>query len=130
MLFRTDRRFSASVQPLFGQMCNLFGRKSVLIFVLAACVVGSGIAGAANGDATLIAGRAIMGVGSGGLNMAADVIISDMVPLRYRGNYIAMLLCVGTVGFAAGPFVGGIIVQKTTWRWVSLPFLSVTEAEY
>jgi MFS family permease len=67
----------------------------------------------------LIAGRAIQGIGSGGLNMAADVVISDLVPLRYRGNYIAMLLLVGTAGFAIGPFVGGIIVENTTWRWVS-----------
>ncbi|KPM41004.1 hypothetical protein AK830_g5535 [Neonectria ditissima] len=109
---------SAVPQPLFGQLCNLFGRKRVMVFVFAAYTLGSGIAGGANGAAMIITGRAIQGVGSGGLNMAADVIMSDMVPLRYRGNYIAMLLLIATVGFAIGPFVGGIIVEHTTWRWV------------
>lgn len=104
---------------MFGQLCNLFGRKSVLIFVFAAYTLGSGIAGGANEEIMLIAGRTIQGIGSGGLNMAADVVISDLVPLRYRGNYIAMLLLVATVGFAIGPFVGGVIVEHTTWRWVS-----------
>ena len=73
----------------------------------------------ANGGAMLIAGRTIQGIGSGGLNAAADVIIGDLVPLRYRGNYIALLLIVATVGYAIGPIVGGLIVENTSWRWVS-----------
>ncbi|KAF7559304.1 hypothetical protein G7046_g4856 [Stylonectria norvegica] len=109
---------NAAVQPLFGQLCNVFGRKSVMIFIFAAYTLGSGIAGGANSGAMLIAGRTIQGIGSGGINMAGDVIISDLVPLRYRGNYIAILLLVATIGFAVGPFIGGLIVEKTTWRWV------------
>lgn len=50
--------------------------------------------------------------------MAANVVVSDLVPLRYRGNYIAMLAIVVTIGFSIGPFVGGSIVENTSWRWV------------
>ncbi|KAF4448634.1 hypothetical protein F53441_7983 [Fusarium austroafricanum] len=108
----------ACVQPLFGQLCNLWGRKKVMIFIFALYTLGSGIAGGANSGAMLITGRAIQGVGAGGVTMANDVIISDLVPLRYRGNYIAILLLVMTIGFAVGPFLGGSIVENTTWRWV------------
>ncbi|CAG9936321.1 unnamed protein product [Clonostachys rosea f. rosea IK726] len=109
---------SAAVQPLFGQFCDLFGRKAVLISVLGLYVLGSGICGGATTEAMLIAGRTIQGIGSGGLNMSGEVIISDLVPLRYRGKYVALLLVVSTVGYSIGPFVGGAIVENSTWRWV------------
>jgi MFS family permease len=50
--------------------------------------------------------------------MIVEVIISDLVPLRQRGNYMAIILAIYSVGVSLGPFVGGIIVQTTSWRWV------------
>jgi MFS family permease len=91
-----------------------------MVFIFAAYTVGSGICGGANGGTMIIAGRVIQGIGSGGLQMAGEVIIADMVPLRYRGNYAAALMLVGTIGYTLGPFLGGIIVENTSWRWVSL----------
>ncbi|KAF9874427.1 hypothetical protein CkaCkLH20_07990 [Colletotrichum karsti] len=91
---------SASVQPLFGQLSNLFGRRYLTIFIVALFTLGSG------------------GAGSGGINMIIDVIISDLVPLRDRGYYMAIILATYGIGTAIGPIVGGIIVQTTSWRWV------------
>jgi MFS family permease len=51
---------------------------------------------------------------AGGLNMIVDVIISDLVPLRERGNFIAVVLTVYSLGTTLGPFVGGAIVENTT----------------
>ncbi|PYI00035.1 multidrug resistance protein fnx1 [Aspergillus ellipticus CBS 707.79] len=78
----------------------------------------SGICGGATNSAMLIGGRAVQGMGSGGINMIVDVIISDMVPLRERGNYIAFVLVVYFVGTALGPWIGGAIVDNSSWRWV------------
>jgi MFS family permease len=50
--------------------------------------------------------------------MLTNLIISDIVPLRERGTFQALLLVAVLVGTASGPFAGGIIVQHTTWRWV------------
>ncbi|CAK7240847.1 MAG: hypothetical protein STHCBS139747_002297 [Sporothrix thermara] len=102
---------AAAVQPLFGQLANLFGRRWVTLAIVALFALGSGLAGGAHNGATLIAGRAVQGMGSGGINMIVDVIVSDLVPLRERGNYISLVLLVYFVGMALGPYVGGAIVQ-------------------
>ncbi|KAI0834230.1 MFS general substrate transporter [Hypoxylon sp. FL0890] len=109
---------SAAVQPLCGQLSNLFGRRHLALSIVAIYTIGSGVCGGARNPAMLIAGRAIQGAGSGGINMIIDVIISDLVPLRQRGNFIAIILAVYGIGTTLGPFLGGVIVENTSWRWV------------
>ncbi|KAI1148949.1 major facilitator superfamily domain-containing protein [Nemania diffusa] len=109
---------SAAFQPLFGQLCNVFGRRWVTLAIVAIFTLGSGICGGANTGAMLIAGRTIQGIGSGGIIMVIDIIVSDLVPLRQRGNYMAVVLAIYGVGTTLGPFIGGEIVETTSWRWV------------
>ena len=107
--------------------------------IVAIFTLGSGICGGANTGAMLIAGRTVQGIGSGGIIMVIgksspslcrssqlltdhlsplDIIVSDLVPLRQRGNYMAVLLAIYGVGTTLGPFIGGVIVENTSWRWV------------
>ncbi|KAI9774478.1 MAG: hypothetical protein M1839_001711 [Geoglossum umbratile] len=104
--------------PLYGQTANIFGRRYLLIFSVAVFALGSGISGGASSMGMLIAGRAIQGVGGGGITMLSQLIISDIVPLRERGTYMAIIFAAMTVGNGMGPFVGGIIVEKGSWRWI------------
>ncbi|KAL4876599.1 major facilitator superfamily domain-containing protein [Aspergillus karnatakaensis] len=101
---------------------NIFGRRWLTLFIVAVFTLGSGICGGASNENMLIIGRAVQGIGSGGVNMIVDVIVSDLVPLRERGNFIASVLTVYAVGSANGPFVGGIIVERTSWRWRDATF--------
>ncbi|KAK2611403.1 hypothetical protein N8I77_004742 [Diaporthe amygdali] len=93
---------SAAVQPMFGQFANIFGRRYVTLAIVALFTIGSAIAGGA----------------SNGINMIVDIIVSDLVPLRERGNYMALVLVVYFVGTALGPYIGGAIVESTSWRWI------------
>lgn len=86
---------------------------SVAIFTL-----GSGISGAAKNASTLIAGRAVQGLGSGGLNMLVDLIVCDLVPLKERGRFIGIINVFFAIGLVIGPFIGGMLVQHSSWRWV------------
>jgi MFS family permease len=97
--------------PLFGELADIFGRKSVMIFVMVAFMVGSAVSGAAQNMNMLIAGRstslsplldivsfeltsnfpAIQGMGSGGILSMTEIITADMVPLRERGLYVGII---------------------------------------
>jgi len=126
-----DMFFSrAAVQPLFGQLANIWGRRWVTLVIVTFFTLGSGICGGATNGAMLIAGRAVQGIGAGGMNVIVDIIISDLVPLRERGNYIAIILTVYAVGVALGPWVGGVIVDNTSWRWVFYINLPVRAPAY
>ncbi|KAK7931061.1 MFS general substrate transporter [Apiospora marii] len=106
------------VQPLAGQLAGLFGRRHVALAVVALYTLGSGLCGGASGPAMLIAGRAVQGAGSGGMTAVMGIVLSDLVPLRLRSAYQAVLALTYAVGMAIGPVVGGAVVQHTTWRWV------------
>ncbi|KAI0890576.1 major facilitator superfamily domain-containing protein [Annulohypoxylon maeteangense] len=109
---------SAAFQPFLGQLCNVFGRRWVTLCIVVIFILGSGICGGATTGNMLIAGRAVQGVGSGGIAMVFDIIVSDLVPLRRRGNYIAVILIIYSIGTTLGPFIGGAIADTGNWRWV------------
>jgi MFS family permease len=103
-------------------MADIFGRRWLTLFIVSMFTLGSGICGGATNGGMLIAGRAIQGMGGGGINMIIDVIIADLVPLRERPNYMAVVLTVYSVGTSLGPWVGGAIVDNASWRWVRAHF--------
>ncbi|KAF4886521.1 Efflux pump FUS6 [Colletotrichum fructicola] len=107
-----------ALQPLFGQLANVFGRRWPTILSTAGFLLGSGICGGATNMATLIAGRTIQGVGAGGINVLIEIVICDLIPLRERGTYFALLFGMVAIGTALGPFFGGLIVDHASWRWV------------
>ncbi|KIX09572.1 uncharacterized protein Z518_00652 [Rhinocladiella mackenziei CBS 650.93] len=120
---------SAVAQPFYAQLADSFGRKPVMLTCIAIFTLGSGLCGGANSSEMLIAARTIQGLGAGGMMVVTDVIFCDIVPLRDRGRYMAMLMSLSSVLMAAGPVIGGAIVQQTTWRWVfylQLPVCGVT----
>jgi MFS family permease len=109
---------STAVQPVYGQFANLFGRRWITISAVALLVLGSGIAGGSSNGAMFIAGRAVQGIGGGGVNMLIDLIICDLVPLRERPKYLGLVVVIFAIGSGLGPFIGGALVQQASWRWV------------
>ena len=109
-------KLSTASQPFFGQTANIFGRRWLMITAVALFTLGSGVAGGAWDMPMLIAGRVVRGIGGGGIQTMIQLIICDLVPLRERGSILAVLFAKVTIATSLGPFVGGIIIEKNTWR--------------
>ncbi|CAB4814745.1 MAG: MFS transporter [Actinobacteria bacterium] len=103
---------------LWGKFSDLLGRKKLYQLSLAVFMVGSLTCGIATSMHMLIVGRAIQGIGSGGLFTLSMVIVGDVLSPRERGRYVGYMA--GTYGMATvlGPLVGGTIVDNTSWRWI------------
>ncbi|KAI4235526.1 MAG: hypothetical protein LQ352_008084 [Teloschistes flavicans] len=104
-------------QPLYGRLSDVFGRKPCLVFAYAVFALGSLGCGLAPSMPGLIAGRAVQGIGGGGILIVVTVLLSDYIPLRERGTYQGYLNLIGAIGSTSGGPIGGFLVQGIGWRW-------------
>ncbi|KAI2467680.1 MFS general substrate transporter [Annulohypoxylon bovei var. microspora] len=114
-------------QPTIAQLCNIFGRRWPMIISVCIFALGSGVAGGAKDIATMIAGRTVQGLGSGGIMLLVELIVCDMVPLKERGQYLGIVLSVSAIGSILGPIVGGALAERD-WHWcfyLNLPICGI-----
>ncbi len=109
---------STSSVPIYGKLSDLYGRRPLFVAAIFIFLVGSIVCGAAQSMGMLIAGRAIQGLGGGGLLSLTQTIMADMVPPRERGRYQAYFSTIWTVSTLGGPMLGGFLVDISSWRWV------------
>ncbi|KAI1328160.1 putative multidrug resistance protein fnx1 [Xylariaceae sp. FL0255] len=117
--------------PIVGQTADIFGRRALTIFAIVTFAVGSAIAGPASNLGALIAGRAIQGIGCAGLNALPEMVVSDLVPLRERGQYMGFIFAIYAISTTVGPVIGGVFATYVSWRWIfylNLPLSGVTLA--
>ncbi|GAA5160582.1 MDR family MFS transporter [Ornithinimicrobium tianjinense] len=116
---------SAVAVPIVGKLSDLYGRKSFYVGGIVVFMLGSVISGLAPNFWTLVAGRAVQGLGMGTLMPLSQTIIGDIVPPRARGKYQGLMGAIFGLTSVAGPLAGGVITDHLGWRWLffaALPF--------
>ncbi|KAH8430008.1 putative MFS drug transporter [Aspergillus melleus] len=122
---------STCFQLLYGRLSDVWSRKLVLFVGLGIFFFGSLAASLAQTATQLIIFRAFTGVGGGGLMTVAQMIVSDVVPLRERGKYQGILGAVVAIANGIGPVIGGALasINEDSWRWIfrlNLPLTAIT----
>lgn len=102
--------------PAFGMLGDRMPRKWLIAFgvlVWSAATIASGLA---PDLATLIAARAVVGVGEASYATLAPTIIDDLAPPDKKGKLMAIFFLAIPVGSALGYLTGGFVQQAWGWR--------------
>lgn len=115
----------ASLLMLMGSTADRIGRRKVFVTGLVLFTAGSLLCSLAPGLGWLIAFRAVQAVGGAMLNpVAMSIITNTFTDPAERARAIGVWGAVAGISMAAGPLIGGVLVDGVGWRsifWVNLP---------
>lgn len=78
-------------------------------------VAGAILAAVSHNLAVLLVGRSLQGVGGGGLIALTEIVVTDLVPLRLRGQWFGVISAMWALGSVSGPVIGGAFAHGDTW---------------
>ncbi|KAF9241322.1 MFS general substrate transporter [Melanogaster broomeanus] len=109
---------STAFLPMSGGLAQSFGRRPTMLLSIALFAIGSGVSGGATSMNMLIAGRAVQGLGGGGIQSLTGIILADLVSLQERGMYSGLFGLTWSLAMSIGPIVGGSLASQGQWRWL------------
>ena len=110
----------ASFILLGGSLADRFGRRRLFVIGVVWFAVASLVCGLAPSIETLIAARAVQGVGAALLTPGSLAMIQATFVPEDRSRAIGAWSGLSGVATAIGPFLGGFLVESVSWRWIFL----------
>jgi EmrB/QacA subfamily drug resistance transporter len=110
--------FLSTLLLVGGALGDRLGRRRVFITGIIIFTIASMGCGLAQNIGELIVARAIQGIGGALLTPGSLAIISALFPPAERGRAIGTWSGFTTITSAAGPLLGGYLIQAASWRWI------------
>src|ERR1700704_5393930 len=82
---------STAVAPLYGKLSDIHGRRMMLLIGLGLFTAGSVMCALSPNMIVLSLGRALQGIGGGGIMPLVQIVIADASTPRERGRYQALI---------------------------------------
>ncbi|MEO8180730.1 MAG: MFS transporter [Deltaproteobacteria bacterium] len=116
----------ASFLLLAGSIADRFGRRKTFQVGLVVFSLGSLLCSLAPSAPALVAFRMVQAVGGSMLNpVAMSIIVNTFLDPKERARAVGIWGAAFGVSMAAGPLLGGLLVESVGWRsifWVNIPF--------
>ncbi|HEY9524134.1 MAG TPA: MDR family MFS transporter [Thermopolyspora sp.] len=104
--------------PIYGRLCDMFGRRPVMYAGIAAFLTGSVLCGFAWDMPSLIVSRAVQGLGAGAILPASTTVVGDLYSVEERARVQGYLGSVWGISAVIGPALGGVFSEYLSWRWI------------
>ncbi|MFH1488166.1 MAG: MFS transporter, partial [Pseudomonadota bacterium] len=103
-----------------GRIADIYGRKRIFLWGTVISAITSLFLGFSNSAASLIAFRAIQGLGAAMIISTGLAIVSSAFPDNERGKAIGLCAAAVYSGQSFAPFLGGLLTQHLGWRSIFL----------
>ena len=103
-----------------GKLGDLWGRKNLLSGGVAVFTLSSVVCGFAPNLVTLIAARAIQGIGAAAMLALAISFVAETVPSEKKGWAMGLMGTMSALGTALGPTLGGLLMSRFGWPAIFL----------
>ena len=103
-----------------GRLGDLFGRRRLLVAGIVLFTLASLACGLASSLATLLAARALQGLGAAAMLALTVAMVGETVPKERTGRAMGLLGTMSAVGTTLGPSLGGVLATAFGWRAIFL----------
>ena len=116
---------SLSATALMANLSDRFGRRAIYLLDIALFAAGSLLIARSTTFGALLIGRAIQGLGAGGITPTASAVVGDMFPPAQRGKILGLIGATFGMAFLVGPVVASVLLVWASWQWIFLVNLPV-----
>jgi len=113
--------------PLMAKLSDIYGRKSIYILDIFLFALGSLITITSFSFEMLLLGRAVQGIGAGGIFPVANAFIGDIFAPDKRGGALGILSSVWGLSSVLGPVLGGLLLNYS-WQLLFIINLPIAAA--
>ncbi|MFA6333650.1 MAG: MFS transporter, partial [Methanoregula sp.] len=110
----------AGLLLVFGKLADRGLTKKLFLLGFLIFTIGSAACGIAPSLDVLLAARIVQGIGAAMIAAVAPLLCIRYLPANMLGTALGVIAASASIGFAAGPAIGGILTQYLSWHWIFL----------